>query len=250
MCILSDRQIIQRCDGSLPFKLTRHDGEVTYAYPGSRAHRHAQDLNYVMAFASSQNHIASPYMIESLPVTNPEYREMFRPMIFPFSSDQIRVTEEGEKIVSYGTSSMGYDVTLANKFKIFTNINSQTIDPLDMSDKIYHDHEGDFCIIPPNSYILGYTREYFHIPKDIMIICVGKSTLARSAAICNVTPIEPGFEGNVVIEIANASNLPLKVHANMGIAQFLFFQADEESQTPYGPDRKYHKQTGLTTARL
>lgn len=249
MSILSDRQITQRCDDSLPLKLTRHDGEVTYAYPGSRAHRYAQDMNYLMSCSSCSSAVP-PYLIESLSESDSEYRKMFKRMISPFSPIQIRATEDGKKIISHGTSSMGYDVTLANKFKIFTNITSQTIDPLDMSDKIYHDHEGDFCIIPPNSYILGYTREYFHIPNDIMVVCVGKSTLARSAAICNVTPIEPGFEGNVVIEIANASNLPLKVHANMGIAQFLFFQADEEAQTPYGPDRKYQKQTGLTTARL
>lgn len=245
MTILTDRDIIQRCDGGLPLKLTRYNGEVSYAYPGSQRLKYAQDLNYV-----ASGLIGLPYEIEVLSGDVPENRVMFKPMISPFAASQIRVTEFGEKVISYGTSSMGYDVTLANKFKIFTNIYSQTIDPLDMTDKIYHEHEGDFCIIPPNSYILGYTQEYFHIPKDIMVICVGKSTLARSAAICNVTPIEPGFEGNVVIEIANASNLPLKVHANMGIAQFIFFQADSEVQTPYGPGRKYHQQTGLTTARV
>jgi dCTP deaminase len=155
------------------------------------------------------------------------------------------------KVISYGLSSYGYDVRLANKFKIFTNIKNALIDPLEMSDDCYIDHEGDHCIIPPNSYILGHTVETFDIPRDVMVICVGKSTYARCAAIVNVTPIEPGFKGQVVIEISNASPLPLKVYAGQGIAQFMFLQGGEPCQVSYADRRgKYQGQTGVTTARL
>ncbi len=164
--------------------------------------------------------------------------------------DPILELQVREKIVSYGTSSFGYDVRLANEFKIFTNINSTMIDPLNFDHASCVDHVGDFCIIPPNSYILGRTVEVFKIPRDVMVICLGKSTYARCGAIVNVTPIEAGFEGNVVIEISNATSLPLKVYANQGIAQFLFFQSDEECETSYADrDGKYQNQTGITTAK-
>lgn len=171
------------------------------------------------------------------------------PMIMPFEARQVREVDN-KKILSYGLSSFGYDVRLANKFKIFTNIKNALIDPLDVTDDIYVEHEGDYCIIPPNSYILGHTVEHFDIPRDVMVLCCGKSTLARLAAIVNVTPIEPGFKGQVVIEIANCSPLPLKVYANQGIAQFMFFRG-EPCEVSYA-DRggKYMAQTGVTTARL
>jgi dCTP deaminase len=155
-----------------------------------------------------------------------------------------------QKILSYGTSSFGYDVTLGNDFRIFTNLNTTVIDPLAFDESCLHEHKGDFCIIPPNSYILGVTREYFKIPRDVMVICVGKSTYARCGAIVNVTPIEPGFEGHVVIEISNATSLPLKIYANQGIAQFMFFQSDEECETSYADKGgKYQGQTGVTLAK-
>lgn len=182
----------------------------------------------------------------SEPLTQPQDK----PMIAPFVGECVR--NDGEKkIVSYGLSSFGYDVRLANKFKIFTNINNGIIDPMDMSDVTYVDHEGDHVIIPPNSYILGHTIETFCIPQDVMVVCVGKSTYARAGALVNVTPIEPGFEGQVVIEISNATPLPLKVHANMGIAQFMFFMGDRPCGVSYR-DRggKYQGQTGVTVARL
>lgn len=182
-------------------------------------------------------------------LSSTEVEEFGQPMITPFEPKQVRVNpDDGEKVISYGTSSMGYDVRLANKFKIFTNIFNALIDPLDMPESTYVDHEGDFVIIPPNSYVLGHTIEYFKIPRDITAVCIGKSTYARAGCIVNVTPIEAGFEGTVVIEIANLTPLPMKVYANQGIAQFLFFKG-EPCETSYA-DRagKYQGQTGIQTA--
>lgn len=193
-------------------------------------------------------------------------RAAFKPMIEPFEPNQVRsrpdvkmvdtpagLTEgySTEKVISYGTSSYGYDVRLGNQFKIFSNAKNALIDPLNMSDDCYIDHEGEFCIIPPNSYILGHTIEVFNIPRNVSVLCVGKSTYARAAALVNVTPIEAGFQGQVVIEIANGSSLPLKVYANMGIAQFIFFESDEACDVSYA-DRagKYQNQMGITTARV
>lgn len=186
-----------------------------------------------------------------------EFREItkkeilnWKPMIEPFVSTSVR-QDQGKKILSYGLSSFGYDVRLASKFKLFTNINSSLIDPLSDNSTCYVDMEGEYCIIPPNSYVLGHTAEYFNIPRDVLVICVGKSTLARLGVQINVTPIEPGFSGQVVIEISNSTNLPVKVYANQGVAQFLFLQSDEPCSVSYS-DRsgKYQGQTGITTAKL
>lgn len=184
-------------------------------------------------------------------------------MIYPFEPDQVRMLEieipherdgtsrtEYKKIISYGTSSMGYDVRLGRKFKIFTNVNGAVIDPLNMSDESYVDREGDFVLIPPNSYVLGHTIEYFRMPEDVVAICVGKSTYARAGCAINVTPIEPGFEGQVVIEIANQTPLPMKVYANMGIAQFMFFRGDPCEISYAKRAGKYQGQMGITTARV
>lgn len=173
----------------------------------------------------------------------------FVPMITPFIEQQVKTVDD-KKIVSYGLSSFGYDVRLGNKFKIFTNIKNALIDPLAPSEDMYVEHEGDYCIIPPNSYVLGHTMEYFDIPRDVVVIAVGKSTYARLAAIVNVTPIEPGFKGEVVIEIANNSPLPLKVYAGMGIAQFMFFRGEPCMVSYADRGGKYQGQTGVTTARL
>jgi dCTP deaminase len=155
-----------------------------------------------------------------------------------------------KKIISYGTSSMGYDVRLGRKFKIFTNVNGAVIDPLAMSEASYVDREGDFVLIPPNSYVLGHTIEYFRMPEDVVAICVGKSTYARAGCAINVTPIEPGFEGQVVIEIANQTPLPMKVYADMGIAQFMFFKGDACEISYAKRAGKYQGQLGITTARV
>lgn len=172
------------------------------------------------------------------------------PMISPFINGQVRKVD-GMKVISYGLSSYGYDVRLGKDFKVFSNLSGQIIDPLDVSDNIYHDHHGDYVIIPPNSYVLGTTVETFDIPRDVMCVVVGKSTYARLGAIVNVTPVEAGFKGSVVIEIANSTTLPLKVYAGMGIAQFMFFKGEVPCKTSYA-DRggKYQNQTGVTTARL
>lgn len=178
------------------------------------------------------------------------------PMITPFVNGQVRKvkqanSDESKRIISYGLSSMGYDVRLDTKFKLFTNVNAGIIDPLSEDDSEHFiEKEGDFIIIPPNSYVLGVTVERFVIPRDVIVICLGKSTYARKGILINVTPIENGFEGNVVIEISNSTPLPCKVYAKMGIAQFLFFRGNE-CETSYG-DRggKYQGQTGVQTGLL
>ena len=157
---------------------------------------------------------------------------------------------DGKKIISYGLSSYGYDVRLSTKFKIFNNINHGIIDPIEFNESLCVDHEGEYCIIPPNSYILGVTIEKFKIPDDIIAICVGKSSYARCGAIVNVTPIEPGFEGEIVIEIANSTPLPIKVYANMGIAQFIFFRGPKCQVNYRDRKGKYQGQTGITTSKV
>mgnify|MGYP000917376824 CR=1 FL=1 len=171
------------------------------------------------------------------------------PMISPYINKQIR-TNNGDRVISYGLSSYGYDVRLADEFKIFSNINSTVIDPISFSDESVIDYHGDVCIIPPNSYVLGRTIEFFDIPRDIAVICVGKSTYARAGALVNVTPIEPGFKGNVVIEIANSTPLPLKIYANMGIAQFMFFQGEPCIISYADKKGKYQGQTGIVFPKV
>lgn len=169
-------------------------------------------------------------------------------MIEPFVDHLVR-EENHQKIVSYGVSSYGYDVRLGHQFKIFTNTRNALIDPLNPDSNCYVDHEGEYCIIPPNSYVLGHTIETFTMPDDVLGILLGKSTYARLGAIINTTPVEPGFRGQVVIEISNATTLPLKVYANQGIAQMLFFKGNESCITTYADrDGKYQDQQGVTTA--
>ncbi|MBK2124014.1 dCTP deaminase [Fangia hongkongensis] len=170
-------------------------------------------------------------------------------MIFPFESGQIRANDTG-KIVSYGTSSYGYDVRCANEFKIFTNINSSIVDPKAFDHDNFVDFTGDVCIIPPNSFALARTVEYFKIPRDTLVVCLGKSTYARCGIIVNVTPLEPEWEGHVTLEFSNTTPLPAKIYANEGVAQMLFYQSDEVCETSY-KDRggKYQGQRGVTLPR-
>src|SRR5208283_4673295 len=147
-------------------------------------------------------------------------------MIDPFSPEQVRVAD-GHKIVSYGTSSYGYDVRCANEFKIFTNINSAIVDPKNFSPESFVDIQSDVCIIPPNSFALARSVEYFRIPRQVLVICLGKSTYARCGIIVNVTPLEPEWEGHVTLEFSNTTPLPAKIYANEGAAQMLFFESDE-----------------------
>lgn len=170
-------------------------------------------------------------------------------MIEPFEYHQVRQNEQG-KIVSYGTSSYGYDVRCADEFKVFTNINSTIIDPKKFEGKNFVSFQSDVCIIPPNSFALARTVEYFRIPRDTLVICLGKSTYARCGIIVNVTPLEPEWEGHVTLEFSNTTPLPAKVYANEGVAQMLFYQSDEVCDTSY-KDRggKYQGQRGVTLPR-
>ena len=146
-------------------------------------------------------------------------------MIEPFEPGQVRETE-GRKIISYGTSSYGYDIRCSNKFKLFTNINSTIVDPKNFDPASFVEVEGDHCIIPPNSFALASTVEYFRIPRNVLTVCLGKSTYARCGIIVNVTPFEPEWEGHVTLEFSNTTPLPAKIYANEGIAQVLFFESD------------------------
>ncbi len=167
-------------------------------------------------------------------------------MIEPFVAGQVKQVND-EKIISYGTSSYGYDVRCSNHFKIFTNINSAVVDPKAFNPESFVDFEGDVCIIPPNSFALASTVEYFRIPRSVLTVCLGKSTYARCGIIVNVTPLEPEWEGHVTLEFSNTTPLPAKIYANEGVAQMLFFESDEECETSY-EDRggKYQGQTGVT----
>ena len=167
-------------------------------------------------------------------------------MIDPFVDGQVRAG-----VVSYGLSSYGYDIRVADEFKIFTNINNTVIDPKNFDPSAFVDIKADICIIPPNSFALAKTVEYFRIPRNVLTICVGKSTYARCGLIVNVTPFEPEWEGFVTLEISNTTPLPAKIYANEGIAQVLFFQSDEVCETSYKDKKgKYQAQRGVTLPKI
>ncbi len=168
-------------------------------------------------------------------------------MIEPFSENQVRLDENGNKLISHGVSSYGYDVRCSNEFKVFTNIHSAVVDPKSFDEKSFVDIESDICVIPPNSFALARTVEYFKIPRNVLTVCLGKSTYARCGIIVNVTPLEPEWEGHVTLEFSNTTNLPAKIYAGEGVAQMLFFESDEECEISY-KDRggKYQGQTGVT----
>ena len=168
-------------------------------------------------------------------------------MIDPFSKNQVRLDSNGNKLISYGVSSYGYDVRCSNEFKVFTNIHSAIVDPKSFDEKSFVDINSDVCIIPPNSFALARTVEYFKIPRNILTVCLGKSTYARCGIIVNVTPLEPEWEGHVTLEFSNTTNLPAKIYAREGVAQMLFFESDEECEISYKDrDGKYQGQTGVT----
>ncbi len=170
-------------------------------------------------------------------------------MIEPFEPVQVR-RAGGRRLISYGTSSYGYDVRCADEFKVFTNIYSATVDPKAFDSRSFVDIQGEECVIPPNSFALARTVEYFRIPADVLTICLGKSTYARCGIIVNVTPLEPEWEGHVTLEFSNTTTLPAKIYANEGVAQMLFLQSDERCEQTY-KDRegKYQGQTGVTLPR-
>ena len=167
-------------------------------------------------------------------------------LIKPFEKEQIREVDN-KKVISCGVSSYGYDVRCANEFKIFTNTFSSVVDPKNFDEKSFVDIQDSECIIPPNSFALARTVEYFKIPRSILTLCLGKSTYARCGIIVNVTPLEPEWEGHVTLEFSNTTNLPAKIYANEGVAQMLFFESDQVCKTSY-KDRggKYQGQTGVT----
>ena len=175
-------------------------------------------------------------------------KEMVRTnnMISPFENKQVRGNN-----ISYGLSSFGYDARVSNEFKIFTNINSEIVDPKNFKLNNFISKKGDECIIPPNSFVLSSTVEYFRIPNDVMVICLGKSTYARCGIIVNVTPLEPSWEGNVTLEFSNTTPLPAKIYANEGAAQFIFLKGNEKPDITYA-DRngKYMKQSGVTLPKV
>ena len=167
-------------------------------------------------------------------------------MIGPFEETQMR-----NEVISFGVSSFGYDLRVSDEFKIFTNVNNAIVDPKNFSPESFVDFKGPVCIVPPNSFALARSVEYFKIPRNVMTICLGKSTYARCGIIVNVTPFEPEWEGHVTLEISNTTPLPAKIYANEGLAQVLFFESQDEPETSY-KDRKgkYQKQNGITLAKL
>jgi dCTP deaminase len=173
-------------------------------------------------------------------------------MIAPFEPEQIKYAN-GHRLVSYGTSSYGYDIRCSNEFKIFTNINTTIVDPKNFDERSFVDFQGDVCIIPPNSFALARTVEYFRIPRNVLTICLGKSTYSRCGIIVNVTPLEPEWEGYVTLEFSNTTPLPARIYANEGVAQVIFLESapDDICETSY-KDRggKYQGQTGVTLPKI
>ena len=167
-------------------------------------------------------------------------------MIEPFVENQVR-----KGVISFGLSSYGYDMRVSDEFKIFTNVYSAVVDPKDFSPQSFVEYKGDVCIVPRNSFALARSVEYFRIPRSVLTLTVGKSTYARTGIITNITPFEPGWEGHVTLEISNTTPLPAKIYANEGIAQVVFFEADEECEVSYADRKgKYQGQTGVTPPRL
>jgi dCTP deaminase len=172
-------------------------------------------------------------------------------MIEPFAEGQVREAEGGTQVISYGVSSYGYDLRVSDEFKVFTDVFSTVVDPKAFDERSFVDMKTDECIIPPNSFALSRSVEYFRIPRDVLTVCLGKSTYARCGIIVNVTPFEPEWEGHVTLEISNTTPLPAKIYANEGLAQVIFLEASETCETSYA-DRggKYQSQTGITIPRM
>ncbi|HSJ33381.1 MAG TPA: dCTP deaminase [Longimicrobiales bacterium] len=167
-------------------------------------------------------------------------------MIEPFEPSQVR-----EGVISYGVSSFGYDIRVADEYKVFTDVYSVVVDPKNFDDRSFVDFKGDHCIIPPRSFALARTLEYFRIPSDVLVVCVGKSTYARCGIIVNVTPLEPEWRGYLTLEISNTTPLPAKIYSNEGLAQLLFFQGDETPEVTYAMKKgKYQDQIGVTPPKL
>ncbi len=201
------------------------------------------NLKYLVTLCYFSNGIGGGYMVKN----DRWILEMAQGgMIAPFQESQAR-----EGVISFGVSSYGYDMRIGDEFKIFTNINSTVIDPKKFDPGSFVDYKGDVCIIPPNSFALASSLEYFKIPRDVLVICLGKSTYARCGIVVNVTPLEPEWEGHVTIEISNTTPLPAKIYANEGIAQLIFLQAAELCKRSYKDKAgKYQAQKGITLPKL
>src|SRR5438552_2683565 len=172
-------------------------------------------------------------------------------MIQPFVERQVRQLDNGQRAISYGLSSYGYDLRVGDEFKVFTNVFNTVVDPKNFDAKSFVDLQAAVCIVPPNSFALARSIEYFRIPRDILTICIGKSTYARCGIIVNLTPFEPEWEGNVTLDISNTTPLPAKVYANEGLCQILFFQSDEMCEVSYADRKgKYQKQQGIVLPKL
>lgn len=172
-------------------------------------------------------------------------------MIDPFIDGQIKELENGSRAISYGLSSYGYDLRVSREFKVFTNVFNTVVDPKNFDDRSFVDLDTDVCIVPPNSFALARSVEYFRIPREVLTICVGKSTYARCGIIVNVTPFEPEWEGHVTLEISNTTPLPAKIYANEGLAQVVFFLSSQPCDTSYADRKgKYMGQTGITVPRM
>ena len=168
-------------------------------------------------------------------------------MIEPFAAEQVRAAEDGSRVISYGVSSYGYDLRVSDEFKVFTNVFNSIVDPKGFAEDSFVNVTADECIVPPNSFALARSVEYFRIPRHVLTVCLGKSTYTRCGIIVNVTPLEPEWEGHVTLEFSNTTPLPARIYANDGVAQLLFFESDEDCEFTY-KDRsgKYQKQTGIT----
>lgn len=228
--------------------------------------------SYIIFILSYQLHLNSPAFLHKFQLSSQSYcakintkfqryfmsvmndewikKMALQGMIEPFIEQQVKELSDKSRAISYGLTSYGYDARVSNEFKIFTNVDSAVVDPKDFSTKSFVDREGDVCIIPPNSFALARTVEYFRIPRDVLVICVGKSTYARCGIIVNVTPLEPEWEGHVTLEFSNTTPLPAKIYAGEGACQFIFLQGNEVCSTSY-KDRsgKYMMQTGVTLPR-
>ena len=255
MSILTDRQIAKRCNPP-----THRWYYGTY-WGDAISPPYTSKEKTAIDSASSLIIVKGPHAV-SLEISSTKRNDLpeFEPMISPFKPELIRKVLD-QKVISHGLSSMGYDVSLSSKeLKLFSNINSAEIDPMDIDvEKVFVSPEIRVCpkkglryvLVPPNSYLLGFTIETFAIPRNTLVICLGKSTYARAGIGVNVTPIEPGFKGQVVIEIPNFTNLPARVYLESGIAQFVFLTSDEECEVSYADrDGKYQNQTGLTHAKV
>lgn len=243
--IKSDNWIRSKCGVPVVYVTVDASGNISplsLIHSQSAAEVYAEKTGQTVRLATPEECFSSLFLTRTLP------------MIHPFEPNQVRVkdTEAKERAISYGTSSYGYDIRCSPEFKVFTNVHSAVVDPKNFDDKSFVDMAGESCVIPPNSFALARSVEYFRIPRDILVICLGKSTYARCGIIVNVTPLEPEWEGHITLEFSNTTPLPARIYANEGCAQLLFLQADGDDvcTTSYA-DRsgKYQGQTGVTLPR-